>query len=391
MPAQDWRVEVAAAAARDAGGLDPGLLGDFLDRLAEPGADHGWDHHASAAFSAWGARAAERGLALSAMADLYLSAARRAWPLLPTVSQADPAAVRAAGQRVLRICDDAVAALAKGYAATRRALLRHEESLRREFVDDLLGGGAEPEGLLARAESYGLHLAGAHVVLLADGPDPFHDASPLLGELAAALAEPTTPTEALVTTRAGRLVVVLAAPSRELTRRAVAVVERVVLTAWRREQGVRIAVGRAHPGPSGVARSYTEADETRTLARTLKLPEPTARTQDLLVYQVLLRDRAALTDLIDTVLSSLRHARGGPEPLLKTLATYFETGANTTRTAARLHLSVRAVTYRLDRIAELTGLHPANPEHRYTLHTAVLGAQLLGWPNHTNDLAGPTQ
>lgn len=39
---------------------------------------------------------------------------------------------------------------------------------------------------------------------------------------------------------------------------------------------------------------------TLALARTLQLPEPLTRTEDLLVYQVLLRDRVALTDLIHT-------------------------------------------------------------------------------------------
>jgi DNA-binding PucR family transcriptional regulator len=43
-------------------------------------------------------------------------------------------------------------------------------------------------------------------------------------------------------------------------------------------------------------------------------------------------------------------------------------------------VSVRTVTYRLDRIAELTGLGPAAPADRFTLHVAVLGARLLGWP-----------
>jgi len=40
----DWRSDVASAAAEDAGGLDPSLLGDFLDRLADPGRT--WDRQA---------------------------------------------------------------------------------------------------------------------------------------------------------------------------------------------------------------------------------------------------------------------------------------------------------------------------------------------------------
>ena len=150
-------------------------------------------------------------------------------------------------------------------------------------------------------------------------------------------------------------------------------------------------LGRAYPGPSGVARSFTEARDALALAQRLQLPEPVVKAADLLVYQVLLRDRAAVCDLIDTVLTPLRQARGGAGPLLETLETYFSTGGNTTRTAQLLHLSVRAVTYRLHRIATLTGLHPDDPTHRYTLHTAVLGARALGWPDNSEVIAGSRQ
>lgn len=366
---QDWRAEVAALAADDAGGLDPALLGDFLDRLAGPGPHH-WDRYAEAEFAALGAKAAEQGAVLRAAIDLYLSAAWRAWPLLPDVVDADAAAVRAAGQRALRTCDDVVAALAEGYSANRRGVVRRETALRREFVDDLLAGTADPARLLGRAESYGLQLAGAHVVLLAAADPPWHEASPVLAEVTAALA----PRIGLVTTRDGLLVVVLPAVARPELDTALAAVRRVVPAA-------RIAVGRAHPGPSGVARSFTEAREALELGATLDLGSDVVRADDLLVYQVLLRDRDALTDLVETVLTPLRSARGGAGPLLETLQAYVDSGGNTTRTAQAQHLSVRAVSYRLARIAALTGMHPNNPAHRFTLHTAILGARMLGWPD----------
>ena len=67
------------------------------------------------------------------------------------------------------------------------------------------------------------------------------------------------------------------------------------------------------------------------------------------------------TDLVQSVLGRLANARGGAESLLKTLDAYFATGSVTTETARRLHLSVRAVTYRLDRIKTLTGHDPTDP------------------------------
>ncbi|WP_270890987.1 PucR family transcriptional regulator [Streptomyces sp. DHE17-7] len=81
-----------------------------------------------------------------------------------------------------------------------------------------------------------------------------------------------------------------------------------------------------------------------------------------------------------SVLGPLRGARGGAEPLLRTLEAYFDAGCTAAEAARRLTLSVRALTYRLDRIHQLTGANPADPVHRYTLQTAVIGARLLGWP-----------
>jgi hypothetical protein len=191
--------------------VDPDLLGDFLDRLAAAGPEHDWDRHTNATFAALGSRAAEQGVVLRALVDLYLSAAWRAWSQLPAVASADTAAVRAAGHRVLRACDDVVAALAEGYTSARRAVVRREEAMRREFVDDLLAGTADPAGLLVRAQSYGLQLAGAHAVLLAHTAVAFQEASPLLTEVSTALAGPLGAFEALITTRDGQLVVVLPA------------------------------------------------------------------------------------------------------------------------------------------------------------------------------------
>lgn len=366
---------MANAAASDAGGLDPGLLGDFLDRLADPAPGRAWDRHQHAAFAALGAKAAEQGVALVALVDLYLSAAWRAWPLLPAVTGDDTVAMREAGRAVLRASDNVVAAVAEGFTAARRAVVHSEASARREFVDDLLSGAADPAGLLARAESYGLQLAGAHAVVLIDGDVPFREATPVLSDMAAALTAVLGDHDVLITTRDGLLVIVLPALSADALDRAVAAM-RASLT-----EDARLAVGRGYPGPSGVARSFTEARDAHALAERVGLTDPVLRAENLLVYQVLLRDRAALTDLIETVLTPLRQARGGARPLLDTLHAYLGSGGNTTRAAALLHLSVRAVTYRLDRVAELTGWDPHDPEQRYVLHTAVLGARSLGWPD----------
>jgi sugar diacid utilization regulator len=152
------------------------------------------------------------------------------------------------------------------------------------------------------------------------------------------------------------------------------------LKRLRRGSPWRVAVGRAHPGAYGIARSYEEAREGLTTASRMQLDSPVVESKDIMLYRVLFRDQPAIVDLVHSTLDPLRQARGGARPLLDTLEAYFDSGSVATSAAARLHLSVRAITYRLDRVRKLTGYDPVDPKHRLTLQTAVLGAKLLGWP-----------
>jgi len=148
----------------------------------------------------------------------------------------------------------------------------------------------------------------------------------------------------------------------------------------------RVGVGRPHAGPRGIYRSYQDALESLDVACKLGLEDRIADSEQLLVYRVLQRDHAAMVDLLSCVLEPLRQARGGPSPLLDTLSTYFDAGGNTAETARRLHLSVRAVGYRLERIHELTGYSVSDPAAQLPLHVAVAGARLLNWPQQALSL-----
>ncbi|WP_432547607.1 PucR family transcriptional regulator [Kineococcus sp. SYSU DK004] len=408
---------VAAAAADDAGGLDPELLDDFLDAVWHAVAER---RRLSAARTARyrrrGEQAAADGVALRALLDLYLSAAWRLWRELPPVTAARtpagtgepggaaatavdlPAHLAAAGEVVLRAADDAAAALAEGYQLARRHLVPREEVARREFVDDLLGGSSDVPGLLRRAARFGLDLAAPHAVCLARTPEPLTEGTRLVPRLERALRGARADADALVAVKDGALVVVFAAPDPAAVD---LVVQRLADLLGHRpptdptaSQGPRghtphgrwhAGVGRPGHGPGGVVASYEEARHALDVGARLDLTDrhgrPVSDASDLLVYEVLLRDRTAAADLVEHHLGPLRAARGGPTPYLRTLQTWFDTGGNATETARRLHLSVRAVTYRLDRVRDLTGLDPAHHRDRFGLHAAVLAARALDWPH----------
>jgi sugar diacid utilization regulator len=386
---------IAAAASREAGGVPVGLLGDYLPAAAEAAAS---GRRLTAAelsgYGRSGEQAALSGVALRGLTDLFLSATWRLWRELPTGTSAT--AVRAAGLAVLRAADDAVAAAAEGFERALLTVARREEGERREFFDDLLSGRGRVGDLIVRGDQLGLRLAGPHQVVVAGSAAAGVTLSPAGVEVDAVVADAASPSPVLVATRGGRIVAITGAADGKEADRVARALARLLAqaqpgagtgtgqappgTAPETSPPWRIVVGRPYPGPSGVVRSYEEAAEALDVAERLGLPEPVASAADLLVYQVLLRDRTAITDLVRTVLMPLGAARGGAAPLLATLAAYFARGGVAAAAARDLHLSVRAVTYRLARVRDLTGRDPARAADALTLQVAVIGARLLDWP-----------
>ncbi|MEU7002488.1 helix-turn-helix domain-containing protein [Nonomuraea sp. NPDC046570] len=294
-------------------------------------------------------------------------AAEQGVPLREMVEEALRSAESLGAADLLAALRKVVGALMDGYESAQRVALREEEQARRDFVDDLLEGRSER--LAERAEHFGLRLAESYVVAVARGL-PEGGAGRVERELVARFGSHNV----LVAVHDGLLVCVspgtLAAATGEFAHHVRAGFE----------PGWRMGIGRPHRGPGGVVTSFREASNAIDLADRLDLRPQVIKAADLLVFPVLLRDREAIEDLVSTVLSPLREARGGPGPLLRTLEEVFAAQGNQTAAARRLGLSARAVTYRLERVRRLTGFSPDEPTQRFTLETAVLGARLLGWP-----------
>lgn len=323
-----------------------------------------------------GAAAAEQSIALRTLIDLYLSATWLTWRELPSVRGASGERVRELAESVLRAADDAIVALTDGYDAAQRVVLREDEARRREFIDDLLTGRSDLGRLAEMAERFGLRLAGQLAVAVVRSAVSFAHGDAVTRLVESALLEEYGARDVLVTTKDGLLICIASSTAPDAIHTFAERAEVALNGAtW------RMGVGRPHPGPGGVIRSYEEALGTIELADSLGLAASAVNTADLLVFQVLLRDRVAIIDLVDTVLSPLALTRGGAKPLLSTLEAYFASGGVTAAAARRLYLSVRAVRYRLSRIRELTGRDVNDPTDRFTLEAAVLGARLLDWPD----------
>lgn len=315
---------------------------------------------------ALGRQAAEAGHGLRALVNAHLTAARTAWPASPGSADGALAAVQ-------QIVD----AFAEGYERAQLLAVRQEEAARREFIDDLLYGRSDLGRLAERAERFGLRLSHAHAVAVAQGPAAYDEGDPVPRYVEQALISRFGDRNVLLTTKDGRLLCIAPGHQDE-------VLAHFAKQAHVATDGGRVAIGRPQPGPGGVVQSYEEALGVLELAERLELDDPVLRAAELLVYPVLTRDRQAMADLVTGTLGPLTTARGGAQPLLDTLTAYFDSGCVSAEAARRLTLSVRALTYRLERIHRLTGANPADPTHRYMLQTAVIGARLLDWP--TKDL-----
>ncbi|MFC9858204.1 MULTISPECIES: PucR family transcriptional regulator [unclassified Streptomyces] len=314
-----------------------------------------------------GRQAAEAGHQLRALVTLHLSVTRSDWPRI-ALAGADTVT-----DSVLAAVEQAVDAFAEGFERAQRLTVRREEAARREFIDDLLYGRSDLGRLAERATRFGLRLSRAHAVAVAAGPEAYTETDAVPRRVEAALLARFSGRKILLTTKDGRLVCIAPGSQPDVLRY-------FAKQAHAATDGGQVAVGRPHRGPGGVVHSYDEALDALDLAGRLGLDDPVLYSADLLIYPVLTRDRQAMADLVRSELGPLQEARGGAEPLLKTLSVYFDAGCVAAETARRLTLSVRALTYRLERIHQLTGSDPSDPAHRYTLQTAVIGARLLDWP-----------
>src|SRR3954447_8330653 len=164
----DWLASVGGSAAR-AVEAPAALLGEYLPLLADAAINgRRPDSFELDAVRELGRRAAAEGISARRAVDLYLSAAWRLWRQLPVVVRSsDPEKVRRAAEAVLRVLDDAIGVLVDGHQSERREMIRHEEALRAEFVDDLLRGDADVARMVQRAEPFGIDLGRSHHVALA--------------------------------------------------------------------------------------------------------------------------------------------------------------------------------------------------------------------------------
>jgi purine catabolism regulator len=126
--------------------------------------------------------------------------------------------------------------------------------------------------------------------------------------------------------------------------------------------------------------SFRQAGQALEMARRLDANRP-LYFPDLSVYRLLLQleYHPELRGFLEEILGPLLAYEMGPE-LVRTLRAYFDHNGNLTHTAASLFIHRNTLGYRLDRVAEITGLDLNNPESRLALQLALHIHQMLASP-----------
>ena len=375
-PTRDRGVAAIKAGAATDAGIGQAWLGGFLEAtLAAAASSRRLKQIDLVACRETGEAAAREGIALAAVLDLYLSALWLLWDdLVGRAPDAAASVLATVGRGLFHAADDAAAALADGYQAGQRQAVRSEESARREFVDDLLSGGGDPDLMGEQAARFGFNLVATHVVAVARTGRALLDAGPVHTRVERRVLAAFGGHDVVVATKDGALVCVVPAAGIDLG------VELVRMLGESGEGPWHIALGRPYGGPGGLVRSYSEARQSLDLARRLGLSDPLVRFETLLPYRILDLDPIAVAEMAHGVLGPLDRARGGSQPMIDTLEAYLAASGNVTATARRLHLSPRAVVYRLERIADLTGYAADHPEGRFVLELAVRARRLSALP-----------
>ena len=99
---------------------------------------------------------------------------------------------------------------------------------------------------------------------------------------------------------------------------------------------------------------------------------------ELLPERALAGDEAAKAQLVAEVYRPLESAGAA---LLETVSAYLEQAASLESAARMLFVHPNTVRYRLKRVSDLTGLHPAEPRAAFTLHMALALGRLAGPAN----------
>lgn len=280
--------------------------------------------------------------------------------------------------------------------AQDRVRFETEVRLKGDFVDDVITGGERAgESLLRRGAFLGCDLSqGSAVLLLA--VDEFGGATAQKGlgqeEIEAAIerfftqvsryvsaSEPSS----LASLKSGQIVIFVCGKTGrdpDALRRLALVIQELGRSAG----GLNISAGISGfvTDPRQMDRGYQEALVALKVGRKLRGPGAVLHFQDVGTYRLLLdiweRDPEQIRALYDETIGPVdQYDQANGTQLVQTLTVFFKHDESLTKTAAELYAHRHTIRYRLEKIAEISGLSVFETEHKERLGLGLKARSLL--------------
>jgi len=280
--------------------------------------------------------------------------------------------------------------------AQDRVRFETEVRLKGDFVDDVINGG-EPGGdsLLRRGAFLGCDLGqGATVMLL--GVDEFDGLVARKGldqealdkaverffSLCSRFLSSSEPSS-LVSLKSGHVVIFVCGKTAHDTN-ALGRLAAVLQGMGQKAGGlsISIGVGGVAPDSAQMGRGYQEALVALKVGRKLNGPGSVLHFRDVGTYRLLLdiweRDPDEVRHLYEETIGPVdRYDQANGTQLTQTLLVFFRNNESLTKTAAELYAHRHTIRYRLEKIAEISGLSAFQTEHKERLGLGLKARSLL--------------
>ncbi len=280
--------------------------------------------------------------------------------------------------------------------AQDRVRFETEVRLKGDFVDDVIAGGERAgDSLMRRGAFLGCDLSQGSAVLLL-GVDEFGGTviRKNLGEeeLEAAIErvfsqvtryvaakEPSS----LASLKSGQIVVFVCgktARDPEALRKLASVIQDLGRSAG--PLSISAGISGFVTDPAQMDRGYQEALVALKVARKLQGAGALLHFQDVGTYRLLLdiweRDPEQIRSLYEETIGLVdQYDQANNTQLVQTLAVFFKHDESLTQTAAELYAHRHTIRYRLEKIAEITGLSVFQTEHKERLGLGLKARSLL--------------
>ena len=260
--------------------------------------------------------------------------------------------------------------------ARAKAVREAEKRLKGNLLTALLEENITPRDANLWVQSMGLHLEESHIALrFAWDPPPKVDA-PSMRRLETLVNGEVTQQkhQAIIETMGAEVVCIFELkPVSGRPEEVFGFCDAILARAKEEfpEISARCGVGGLAEEMNAWRTSFRQAGQALEMARRLRDGNP-LYFPDLYVYRLLLQleHHPELTAFKSKILGPLLDHEGG-EDLLRTLEAYFDHNGNQSQAAEALFIHRNTLTYRMDRIAEISGLDLDNTETRLALHLAL--------------------